>query len=316
MQAKAAAGCCRFRCSFARIAVTIAACFQFCPFAVDPLSYCQHKAAASGSSFLSAFRLLPRAKRDALTVLYAYCRELDDVVDDCSDASVAAASLAWWRQDLAKVFAAGVRPEHPVLQALQPVAQQFALPEDELAELIEGMHMDLRQARYATFAELAVYCQRVAGVVGRLIARILGFRQPATLDYADKMGLALQLTNIIRDVGEDARMGRIYLPTEELQRFNVPAACILNGSGGAEFEQLMAFQIARARQTYREARSLLPADDARAQKAGLVMAAIYYALLLEIEADGGGQVLRYKLALPGPRKARIALKTLLLGFRP
>ena len=160
------------------------------------------------------------------------------------------------------------------------------------------------------------YCQRVAGVVGRLIARILGFQDAAVLDYADKMGLALQLTNIIRDVGEDAVAGRIYLPVEDLQRFNVPAADLLQRRNSREFAELMAFQVARARQTYSEAVALLPAAERRGQKAGLVMAAIYYALLNEIERDGAANVLRYKLAIPKPRKARIALKTWLLGFKP
>ena len=283
---------------------------------VEPLQYCQHKAAASGSSFLNGFRFLPRAKREGMTVLYAYCRELDDVVDDCSDAGVAATTLNWWQAELAKVFAPGGVPEHPVMRALQPVVQRFGLPEHELTQIIDGMRMDLSHARYADFAELQHYCQCVAGVVGRLITRILGFTQPQTLDYADKMGLALQLTNIIRDVGEDARMGRIYLPVTELQQYDVPAAAILNGSGGEGFARLMDFQVARARQCYHEAVALLPAADARAQKPGLIMAAIYYALLQEIAADGAAHVLQYKLAIPGPRKACIALKTWLLGFKP
>lgn len=280
------------------------------------LEYCRDKAMASGSSFLAGFRFLPPTQRDAMTVLYAYCRELDDVVDDCSDAGVAAVTLRWWRMDLAKVFAAGEVPEHPVMQALQPCVAAFGLPENELAQIIDGMEMDLTQVRYHRFADLQHYCQCVAGVVGRLIARILGFSQRATLDYADTMGLALQLTNIIRDVGEDARMGRIYLPVAELQRFAVPAADILHGRSSPAFERLMAFQIERARQTYRAAVALLPESDRRRQKSGLVMAAIYYALLREIERDGGGNVLRYKLAIPTPRKMRIALKTWLLGFKP
>ena len=283
---------------------------------MHPLDYCRDKAAASGSSFLAGFRFLPPEKRDAMTVLYAYCRELDDVVDDCSDAGVAAVTLNWWRLELGKVFAADGVPEHPVMQALKPCVHGFGLPENELAQIIDGMEMDLTRVRYSSFAELQTYCQCVAGVVGRLIARILGFQNPATLDYADKMGLALQLTNIIRDVGEDARMGRIYLPVEDLQRFGVPAADILHGRSGEAFARLMAFQIGRARQTYREAAALLPAEDRRNQKSGLVMAAIYYALLREIELDGGGNVLKYKLAIPKPRKLRIALKTWIGGFRP
>lgn len=281
---------------------------------MQALDYCRQKAAESGSSFLSGFKFLPEPQRDAMTVLYAFCRELDDVVDDCTDKHTAQTTLNWWRADLAKAFSDGL-PEHPVHQALQPVAAQFKLPQSELVELIDGMQMDLDQARYATFDELKLYCRRAAGVVGCLIARILGFSDPKTLDYADKMGLALQLTNIIRDVGEDARNGRIYLPTEELQRFNVPAAVIMQYRPTPEFAELMAFQIRRARETYREALALLPAADKKNQKAGLVMAAIYYALLNEIERDGAQNVLKYKIAIPSPRKKRIALKTWVFGFR-
>jgi phytoene synthase len=282
---------------------------------VQPLDYCRQKAAESRSSFLAAFRFLPQRRQDAMTVLYAFCRELDDVVDDCTDMQVAQTTLNWWRADLAKVFDGGA-PEHPVCRALQGVVAEFALPHDELAEIIEGMQMDLTRARYANFAELQLYCHRVAGVVGRLITRILGFSRPETLDYADKMGLALQLTNIIRDVGEDARNGRIYLPMEDLQRFDVPAQTIMQAAPTPQFAELMAFQIARARAIYREALALLPAADKKAQKMGLILAAIYYALLNEIERDGAQNVLKYKIAIPGPRKKRIALKTWLFGFKP
>lgn len=282
---------------------------------MQPLDYCRQKAAESRSSFLAAFRFLPQRRQDAMTVLYAFCRELDDVVDDCTDMQVAQTTLNWWRADLAKVFDGGA-PEHPVCRALQGVVAEFALPHDELAEIIEGMQMDLTRARYANFAELQLYCHRVAGVVGRLITRILGFSRPETLDYADKMGLALQLTNIIRDVGEDARNGRIYLPMEDLQRFDVPAQTIMQAAPTPQFAELMAFQIARARAIYREALALLPAADKKAQKMGLILAAIYYALLNEIERDGAQNVLKYKIAIPGPRKKRIALKIWLFGFKP
>ncbi|MCF7521074.1 presqualene diphosphate synthase HpnD [Neisseria sp. ZJ106] len=282
---------------------------------MSALDYCRQKAFQSRSSFLSGFRFLPQAQLDAMTVLYAFCRELDDVVDECSQAEIARITLEWWRQDLDKVFS-GHTPEHPVNQALQTVRTQFELPHSELAELIDGMQMDLQQARYADFAELKRYCRRVAGVVGCLIARILGFSDERTLLFADQTGLALQLTNIIRDVGEDARRGRIYLPMAELQQFNVPAAVILQSRPTPEFAELMAFQIKRAKSIYYQAVSALPKIDKKRQKAGLVMAAIYYALLQEIERDGAENVLRYKIAIPSPRKKRIALKTWMLGFHP
>lgn len=279
------------------------------------LDYCHQKAAESHSSFLSGFRFLSVEKRNALTVLYAFCRELDDVVDGCTDPNVAQITLNWWRSDLEKVFN-NEMPEHPVHQALKDIRASFDLPKDEFEALIDGMQMDLEQARYGSFDELKLYCHRVAGVVGCLIARILGFSNPQTLEYADKMGLALQLTNIIRDVGEDARQGRIYLPIEEMQKFDVPANVIMQCKPTDNFAKLMQFQVDRARETYREAMLLLPAADKKSQKVGLIMAAIYYALLNEIDRDGAQNVLTYKIAIPSPRKKRIALKTWLFGFKP
>ena len=279
------------------------------------LDYCRQKAAESHSSFLSGFRFLSVEKRNAITVLYAFCRELDDVVDGCTDPNVAQITLNWWRSDLEKVFN-NEMPEHPVHQALKDIWASFDLPKNEFEALIDGMQMDLEQARYGSFDELKLYCHRVAGVVGCLIARILGFSNPKTLEYADKMGLALQLTNIIRDVGEDARQGRIYLPIEEMQKFDVPANVIMQCKPTDNFAKLMQFQVNRARETYREAMLLLPAEDKKSQKVGLIMAAIYYALLNEIDRDGAQNVLTYKIAIPSPRKKRIALKTWLFGFKP
>lgn len=279
------------------------------------LDYCHQKAAESHSSFLSGFRFLSVEKRNAITVLYAFCRELDDVVDGCTDPNVAQITLNWWRSDLEKVFN-NEMPEHPVHQALKDIRASFDLPKNEFEALIDGMQMDLDQARYGSFDELKLYCHRVAGVVGRLIARILGFSNPKTLEYADKMGLALQLTNIIRDVGEDARQGRIYLPIEEIQKFDVPANVIMQCKPTDNFAKLMQFQVDRARETYREAMLLLPAADKKSQKVGLIMAAIYYALLNEIDRDGAQNVLTYKIAIPSPRKKRIALRTWLFGFKP
>lgn len=279
------------------------------------LDYCHQKVAESHSSFLSGFRFLSVEKRNAITVLYAFCRELDDVVDGCTDPNVAQITLNWWRSDLEKVFN-NEMPEHPVHQVLKDIRANFDLPKNEFEALIDGMQMDLEQARYGSFDELKLYCHRVAGVVGCLIARILGFSNPKTLEYADKMGLALQLTNIIRDVGEDARQGRIYLPIEEMQKFDVPANVIMQCKPTDNFAKLMQFQVNRARETYHEAMLLLPAEDKKSQKVGLIMAAIYYALLNEIDRDGAQNVLTYKIAIPSPRKKRIALKTWLFGFKP
>ena len=265
---------------------------------MTPIEYCRNKAQKSGSSFLAGFKFLSVKQQDAMTALYAYCRELDDVVDECSDVQVARQTLAWWRQDLDAVYTQNGQPEHPVHQALKMYVAEFSFPKNELEELINGMEMDLHHVRYQTFEDLTYYCYRVAGVVGCLIARILGFENKQTLEYAEKFGLALQLTNIIRDVGEDARIGRI------------------SAKSTPEFAQLMQFQINRAKQIYREARALLPQSDYKKQKAGLIMGAIYFALLREIELDGAENVLKYKIKIPNPRKMRIALWTWFFGFKP
>ena len=192
---------------------------------MTPDEYCQQRAAASGSSFYYSFLFLTPERRRAITAFYAFCREVDDVVDECHDLSLAQTKLDWWRAELHRVYAG--TPEHPVGQALAPVVRAFELPEELFAEIIDGMQMDLTQSRYLDYPALELYCHRAAGVVGLLAARIFGYRNPKTREYAHELGLAFQLTNIIRDVGEDAMRGRIYLPIAELQRFNVPAHEIL-----------------------------------------------------------------------------------------
>ena len=273
---------------------------------MTPDEYCQQKAAASGSSFYNSFRFLPSNRRRAITALYAYCREVDDVVDECSDAQIAATKLAWWRQELDRLYAG--QPEHPVTRALQPVLVEFNLPQELLLEIIDGMAMDLQQTRYADFTALSLYCYRVASVVGLLAAEIFGYTERQTQKYAHDLGMAFQLTNIIRDVGEDARRGRIYLPLDELQRFEVPVDDILNSRQTDNFRRLMEFQIERAEHYYAQAMSELPAVDRKAQRPGLVMAAIYRTLLDEIKRDGC-QVLRQRISLPPLRKLWIAWRT-------
>ena len=192
---------------------------------MTPDDYCQKKAAQSGSSFYYAFLFLPPERRRAITALYAFCREVDDAVDEPSEASVARVRLAWWRDEVARLYAG--KPEHPVTRALQPFIERFDLSATRLGEIMDGMEMDLTQSRYLDYAGLQLYCHRVAGVVGLLAASIFGRTEAITLEYAEKLGLAFQLTNIIRDVGEDARNNRIYLPMDELKRFGVPASDIL-----------------------------------------------------------------------------------------
>jgi phytoene synthase len=272
---------------------------------MTPDQYCQDKAAASGSSFTSSFRFLPQDKRRAMTALYAYCREVDDVVDECSDANVARTTLNWWRHEVAAIY--GGKPTHPVCQALVPVVRQFKLAQEHLQEIIDGMEMDLDQPRYADFKSLQLYCYRVASVVGLLSAEIFGYTDRQTLKYAHDLGIAFQLTNIIRDVGEDARRNRIYLPMDEMQQFGVTAADILNGRETENLHKLMAFQIERARRYYQQAFDHLPAVDRKAQRAGLIMAAIYQAVLDEVVASGC-HVLRERVSLTPTYKLWLAIK--------
>ncbi|MBK4735784.1 presqualene diphosphate synthase HpnD [Noviherbaspirillum pedocola] len=277
---------------------------------MSPDEYCQQKAVQSGSSFYYSFLFLPPERRRAITALYAYCREVDDAVDETSDENVARTKLLWWRRELAAMLAG--EPTHPVTRALLPHLQTFKLSGEHLAAIIDGMEMDLTQTRYLDYPGLKRYCWHVAGVVGILSASIFGATRPETLQYAEKLGLAFQLTNIIRDVGEDARRGRIYLPVNELQQFGVTAADILNANHTDKFEKLMAFQTTRAQQLYDEAFALLPAEDRRAQRPGLIMAAIYRTLLNEIERDRF-HVLKQKISLTPLRKLWIAWKTYVRG---
>jgi phytoene synthase len=273
---------------------------------MSPDEYCQQKAAQSGSSFYYSFLFLPQERRRAITALYAFCREVDDTVDECTDVAVARTKLLWWRKEIGAMLAGN--PTHPVTKALLPHVATYALDSRHMLAIVDGMEMDLDQTRYLDFPGLQRYCWHVASVVGILSASIFGATRPETLLYAEKLGLAFQLTNIIRDVGEDARKGRIYLPVNELQKFNVTAADILNARHGENFENLMRFQAQRAQATYDEAFALLPKEDRRAQRAGLMMAAIYRALLNEIERDGF-HVLSQRISLTPIRKLWLAWKT-------
>ncbi|HTO49147.1 MAG TPA: presqualene diphosphate synthase HpnD [Burkholderiales bacterium] len=273
---------------------------------MSPDEYCQQKAAASGSSFYYSFLFLPAERRRAITALYAFCREVDEVVDECTDVGVAAAKLAWWRNEVAALFAG--TPQHPVTKALVPALERFGVTQARLDEILDGAALDLHNARYPDFAGLERYCYHVAGVVCLLAANILGYANPQTLKYAETLGTAFQLTDIIRDVGEDARKNRIYLPQDELARFGVSAADILHARQTEGFDRLMAFQIDRAKAYYERALALLPPEDRKAQRPGLVMAAIYRTLLDEIRRDGS-RVLAHRIALTPIRKLWIAWRT-------
>ena len=273
---------------------------------MTPDQYCQDKAAKSGSSFYYSFMFLPPEKRRAITALYAFCREVDDVVDECSDESVARTTLAWWRVQVAAIYEG--QPQHPVALALMPVVKQFNLPQEHLLEIIDGMEMDLQQHQYADFKALQLYCYRVASVVGLLSAEIFGYSDRKTLKFAHDLGIAFQLTNIIRDMGEDARRGRIYVPQDELAQFGVHTRDILDGRESDAFHKLMQFQIERAQRYYQQAFDLLPTADRKAQSTTLIMSAIYRATLNEI-VTSGCHVLKERISLTPLRKLWLAWKT-------
>jgi 15-cis-phytoene synthase len=277
---------------------------------MTPEQYVQQKAAASGSSFYYAFLFLPAPRRAAITAFYAFCREVDDVVDEVSDPGIARTKLAWWRGEVANAFAG--QPSHPVMKALMPSVPAYDLEQSQLQAVIRGCEMDLEQTRYLDFAGLQRYCHLVAGVVGEVSARIFGQSRPETTEYAHKLGLAFQLTNIIRDVGEDALRGRIYLPVSELQQFDVKAHEILQRKYSDRFAALMRFQAQRAHALYEEALALLPPQDRRPQKPGLMMASIYRTLLREIE-DEHFHVLHQRISLTPLRKLWLAWKVQALG---
>ena len=273
---------------------------------MTPEQYCQDRAAKSGSSFYYSFLFLPPERRRAITALYAFCREVDDVVDECTDVDVARAKLVWWRMEIAGTFAGSA--QHPVAQALIPVVRTFNLPQRRFEDILDGMDMDLRYNRYPDFPTLQAYCYRVAGVVGLMAAEIFGYRDPGTLKYAETLGTAFQLTNIIRDVGEDARRGRVYLPLDDLARFGLTATDIIHLQDSEALRRLIGFQIERADEYYRSAYAALPHEDRKSQRPGLVMAAIYQKVLEEIR-NGGCSVLERRTSLTPLRKLWIAWRT-------
>jgi phytoene synthase len=281
---------------------------------MTPEQYVQDKAASSGSSFYYAFLFLPPPRRAAITAFYAFCREVDDVVDEATDPGVAATKLQWWRDEVAQAYAGA--PSHPVMRALMPLAADFGIRAAHLEAVIEGCQVDLEQTRFLDYPALQRYCHLVAGIVGEVAAQIFGCTEAATIQYAHQLGLAMQLTNIIRDVGDDARRGRIYLPASELQRFEVKASEILRREApwgySEHFTALMRFQAARAHAAYDAAMQILPEADRATQKPGLMMANIYRTLLREIEAQNF-QVLHQRTSLTPLRKLWIAGRTHLRG---
>jgi phytoene synthase len=274
---------------------------------MTPKQYCQQKTKKSGSSFYYSFMFLPKPKREAITALYAFCREVDDIVDECSELKVAQVKLAWWKEEISNLYQG--KPIHPVTRALQNVIHTYHLSEEHFHEIIDGMEMDLNFNRYQDFKQLQLYCYRVASVVGVLSAQIFGFNNRKTLKYAHDLGMAFQLTNIIRDVGEDARRNRIYIPLDELAKFNVTEDDILKSRESEAVKRLLDNQIERAEMYYDKALNELPPEDKENQRVGLIMTAIYRTLLREIKAGGAEKVLNARISLGTLRKLWIAFST-------
>lgn len=274
---------------------------------MTPAEYCRERTAKSGSSFYYSFLFLPHEQREAITALYAFCREVDDVVDECTDPQLAQTKLLWWRMEIDNLYQG--KPEHPVTKSLAVALEHYDLSREHFEEIIDGMQMDLEQSRYATFAELSLYCHRVASVVGLLAAEIFGYSNRRTLKYAHKLGTAFQLTNILRDVREDFTRGRVYIPQDEMQRFGVTETMLNAEKLTPELSRLFAFQAERAEQYFSEAMSLLPEEDRYQQRCGLIMSAIYHATLQEL-IDDGYHVLEHRVRLTPLRKLWLAWKTL------
>ncbi|CAN4270841.1 ERG9 Phytoene/squalene synthetase [Methylophilaceae bacterium] len=273
---------------------------------MTPEQYCQEKTAKSGSSFYYSFRFLSKSRRLAITALYAFCREVDDIADECTDLSVAKTKLNWWRSEIKRLYQN--QPQHPVSKALLQAIHTYQLDAEHFMEIIDGMEMDLNFNRYQDFKQLQLYCYRVASVVGLLSAQIFGFKNRKTLKFAHDLGMAFQLTNIIRDVGEDARRNRIYLPLDELAKFGVSEDDLLASRESIAVKRLLDFQIERAESYYDKALGTLTAEDHKNQRVSLMMASIYRTLLREIGSSGAEKVLNARISLGALRKMLLALK--------
>ncbi len=266
---------------------------------MTPDEYCQQKAARSGSSFYYSFLFLPTEQRQAIIALYAFCREVDDTVDETSESEVARTKLAWWRQELGRVFSG--EAQHPVGKALQIATHRYNLPEEYFIEIVDGMEMDLDYDSYPSFKELSLYCHRVASMVGLMAAEIFGYQDRQTLKYAHDLGMAMQLTNIIRDVREDAARGRIYLPLDELKAQGIDPGDIFSFRQSEALSTLLHDQAVRARDYYQRALDRLPEVDRYQQRSGLIMADIYQKNLDMIEEDGF-RVMEHRIAMTPLRK--------------
>ena len=273
---------------------------------MTPIQYCYEKVKESKSNFTWTFYFISKNRRDALISLYAFCREIDDIVDNTIDLEVATAKINWWKNEINRLF--HETPQHPVTKSLFNFIDTYELNEAYFLEMLDGMEMDLKFNRYESFKQLQLYCYRVAGVVGILCVKILGFKNQTTLKFAHDLGIALQLTNIVRDVGEDARKNRIYIPLDELHQFNVSEEDILKFQENKNVSNLLIYQIERAENFYKSAYEKIPKEDVNSQIPGLLMGKIYETLLLEIKRDRPEQTLNHKVILPPFRKMLVIFK--------
>jgi phytoene synthase len=273
---------------------------------MTPQEYCQDKAASSGSSFYYSFLFLPADTRRAITALYAFCREVDDVVDECHDVGVAQQKLDWWRNEISETFKGN--PHHPVAVELARLIEPHQIPMKHLLEIIEGMQMDLLQTRYRDIEELEEYCYHAASAVGLLAARLFGYEHETTKEYAHDLGMAFQLTNIIRDVSEDAARGRVYLPQELLEKYQVAENELSKNTLSDGLQSVLKELSVRAENYYQSALNALPESDRWNQRSGLIMSAIYHALLNRIR-ENNFDVMNGRTSLPRLSKLWIAWKT-------
>lgn len=261
----------------------------------------------SRSNFYYAFLTLPRPQREALYAVYAFCRTVDDIADLGGDAEAQRRDLALWRREVARCYEPGAVPTLPIARQLAEAVRVYGLPRAALEAIIEGCEMDLRRTTYESAEDLYPYCYRVASAVGLCCIEIFGYTDPRAREYAVHLGMALQLTNILRDVGADAQAGRVYLPQEDLRKFGVTVEDLVAGRHTEAFTRLMAHEADRARDFYRRARETFPIADARSLVPAQIMGRIYYALLREIEARGF-RVFGERVSVPTARKVAIALR--------
>jgi len=265
---------------------------------MNPHDYCRQKAAAQGSSLYYSTLFLEPSRQQALIAFSAFRLEIGAIVRDFQDSEPAHAKLAWWRMEICSLYEQ--RPDHPVTRALAEALQHFPIPQEQLLEIIDGYEMDIDQGRYADFKALQLYCYRISSTISVITAEILGYQNRQTLKFAHELGLALQLADIVRHVGLDARHGRIYLPLDELQHFGVTEDDILRVRQGADvnprLKSLLAFQVQRIKTQHEKAMSLLAKEDRPSQRTLMVLANLQRAVLDEIERDGY-QVLDRNLSL-------------------